>query len=295
MIYWPAFDFSYSLDMSRLLPHIAAIEAFRTAASLSLRPPQWREIPAAEGGEPALPLSAGNQQEITNEIQLRKERALLSNTGRDRAWVRQRFVPGCEPLSVEDILHMHRLVAEDTGIRYDSAGRFRREGLRVMVGTPQTGIHAGAPAEKLPHLMAQFVQLVNGRTLLSMIPAVHALVAHYFFTTIHPFDDGNGRVSRLVAAGILFWRGYSGHGYYALFNYFYHNEERYHRLVYQTQQKPCPDLTDFVAFGLEGLAVELQGINNFIKVRLQRTAEREILTPVLRERMGPRQKHNGDF
>ena len=288
MIYWPAFDFSYSLDTSKLLPHIAAIEGFRAAASLRLRPPQWREVSPGEEVEPALPLAGGNQEEITNQIQLRKERALLHNAGKDQDWVRQRFVPGSKPLSVDDILHMHRLVAESTGIRYDSAGRFREEGLRVMVGTPEIGIHAGAPWEKLPRLMNEYVQLISGRTLLSMPAAVHALVAHYFFTTIHPFDDGNGRVSRLVAAAILFGRGYNGHGFYALFNYFYHNEERYHRLVYQTQQKPCPDLTDFVAFGLEGLAAELQGINNFIKVRLQPTAEREILTPLLRDRMEAR-------
>lgn len=281
MIYWPAFDFSYSLDTSRLLPHIAAIEGFRLAASLRLRPPQWRGDPA-EKAEPALPLAGKDQQEITDQIELRKERALLNNAGKDQAWVKERFVPGSEPLGVEDILQMHRLVAEGTGIRYDSAGQFRGEGLRVMVGTPEIGIHAGAPWEKLPRLMNQYIQLINGRTLLNMPAAVHALVAHYFFTTIHPFDDGNGRVSRLVAAAILFSRGYNGHGLYALFSYFYHNQDRYQRLIYQTQQKPCPDLTDFVAFGLEGLAVELQGINNFIKVRLERTVEREVLTPALR-------------
>jgi Fic family protein len=136
----------------------------------------------------------------------------------------------------------------------------------------------------LPRLMADYIQFINSASLTSMPAAIHALVAHFFFTTIHPFEDGSGRVSRLVAAGILFRRGYRGHGFYALSNHFYENQERYHSLVYQTQQTPVFDLTRFVAFGMEGLALELRGINSFIRVKLNRAAERTILTPALRKR-----------
>jgi Fic family protein len=86
-------------------------------------------------------------------------------------------------------------------------------------------------------------------------------------------------VSRLVSAAILFQRGYNGHGFYALSNYFYENEERYHRILFGLQQEPCPDLTEFVAFGMEGLALELRGINNFIKVKVNRIATRDELPP----------------
>lgn len=287
MIYWPAFDFEYVLDISRLLPHIAAIEASRTAASLRIRPPQWQELPAPDATEPDLP-QPQDQKALNAQIQARKDRVLTSNAGKDRAWVKERFVAGSAPLSLNDILHMHRLVADETGIRYDSAGKLRTEGFKVVVGTPDVGFHVGAPPGKVPGLMARYIRFINGDDLLTMPAAVQALVAHYFFTTIHPFDDGNGRVSRLVAAALLFQRGYNGHGCYALFSYFYQNEKQYHRLIFQTQQNPRTDLTAFVSFGLEGLVGELQGINTFIKVRLQRTVEREVLTPALRRRMEAR-------
>ena len=32
-LYWPAFEFNFTLDMARLLPHMAAIEASKAAAS----------------------------------------------------------------------------------------------------------------------------------------------------------------------------------------------------------------------------------------------------------------------
>src|SRR5258708_21296346 len=45
VLYWPEFDFDFRLDIQRLLPHIAAIQAYQEAASNRVRPPQWRAQP----------------------------------------------------------------------------------------------------------------------------------------------------------------------------------------------------------------------------------------------------------
>jgi Fic family protein len=288
-LYWPAFEFTYTLDVTKLLPHMAAIETSKAASSTSVLPPPWREQPASEQRD--VPLSGPSTQEARiQQIRMRKQELLRNNASRAHAWVRQRFVPGSAPMSLEDILTMHRMIAEESGIRYANAGILRKDGQRVVVGEAGIGYHVGAPALKLPRLMDDYVQFVNSASLMSMPAAIHALVAHFFFTTIHPFEDGSGRVSRLVAAGILFRQGYRGHGFYALSSHFYENEHQYHSLVYQTQQTPVFDLTRFVAFGMEGLALELRGINSFIKMKLNRTAERTILTPALRKRAEARSR-----
>jgi Fic family protein len=282
-LYWPAFEFTYSLDATQLLPHIAAIEACKSASSTRVLPPPWRQRALPDEGQGSLSDPA-QQAARVQEIQLRKRELLLNNASRSHAWVRQRFFPGSPTLSLDDVLAMHRMVAEETGLRYNTAGALRKEGQGVVVGEDGIGYHVGAPAPRLPRLMDDYIQFINSASLNSMHPAVHALVAHFFFTTIHPFEDGSGRVSRLVAAGILFQRGYQGHGFYALSNHFYENEERYHSLIYQTQQMLVFNLTRFVAFGMEGLALELRGINSFIRVKLDRTAERTVLTPALRKK-----------
>ena len=124
--------------------------------------------------------------------------------------------------------------------------------------------------------MDRYVEFINSDNLYRFPPVLHAIVAHFFFTTIHPFDDGNGRVSRLVSAGILFQRGYNGHGFYALSNYFYQNDIKYHSLLHHCWQQPLPfDLTSFVAFGIEGLTMELQGISSFVRVKLHRSVDSE--------------------
>jgi Fic family protein len=71
------------------------------------------------------------------------------------------------------------------------------------------GVHRGAPHERLGELMDGYVNFVNHSRLLDAHPVIRALLAHFFLVTVHPFGDGNGRVSRLVEAGILFRQGYT--------------------------------------------------------------------------------------
>jgi hypothetical protein len=108
-------------------------------------------------------------------------------------------------------------------------------------------------------------------------PVISALLAHFFLVTIHPFGDGNGRVSRLVEAGILFRGGYNVHGFYGLSNYFYRNERDYKTLLQKSRTSPPFDVTAFIKFGIDGFAKELRGINNFIKAKLNRVVYRTML------------------
>lgn len=283
MLYWPEFEFRFSLDMPRLLPYIAALEAYHEAASNRVRPPQWREQSPPNEVESAPDLPA-DKEPSQKQIDIHKAQLRTRNTDRAQSWVKQRFVPGSAPVSLADILSMHSIVADESGVRYNTPGTLRHSGFIVSVGRPVVGgIHVGAPERRLPRLMEQYIQFINSENLAGLPAVIHALVAHFFFTTIHPLEDGNGRVSRLVAAGILFQRGYNGHGFYALSNYFYENDIKYHRFLHRCWQQPLPfDLTPFVAFGVEGMVLELQGIKSFIKIKLNRSADKETLVTVTR-------------
>jgi Fic family protein len=286
LLYWPEFEFSFRLDIQKLLPHMAAIEAFQNAAANRVLPSAWREQPEPPAATPAdgevSPLDLpGSPAPAPDVPDVRKLQLRMRTGGTTQAWVRERFLPGSAPLSFADILAMHRMVADETGVRYQNENGLRVHG--VMVGRREVGgLHTGAPPEKLPALMEGYVQFINSSHLRSFPPVVHALVSHFFFTTIHPLDDGNGRVSRLISAAILFQREYHGHGYYALSHYFYQNAIKYHSLLHQCWQQPLPfDLTTFVAFGMEGVALELQGISNFLKMKLDRAVERQMLPRAL--------------
>src|SRR5205085_6348343 len=128
---------------------------------------------------------------------------------------RRRFYPGSDPLTVPDILEMHRMTTQNSDVTNNIPGKFRT--FSVVVGSPEMGgVHRGAPHNKLTKLMDEYVEFVNSRKLTERHPVIRALLSHFFLVTIHPFGDGNGRVSRLVEAGILFQGGYNVHGFYGL-------------------------------------------------------------------------------
>lgn len=293
MIYWPEFNFDFRLDARPLLPHLLALEAHEEAAFSRVLPPGWRQKSASDGEDLSARDLGGEQPPWMDAITRRKVQLLLTNASPAQTWVKQRFFPGSAALSVEDILTMHRLAAEESGLRYKISGVLRTSA--VVVGSAPVGLHSGAPSERLPRLMDAYIRFVNGERMRNLPAAIQALVAHFFITTIHPFADGNGRVCRLVSAAVLFHRGYKGHGYYALSRYFYQNHARYYPLLHRCWQNPLPfDLTEFVAFGMEGLVVELRDIRHFVRVKLSRSAERTILTPALRKKLNHRLKATGN-
>jgi len=59
-------------------------------------------------------------------------------------------------------------------------------------------VHYQAPdSELIATEMEQFINWFNNET--SLDPIIKAGIAHLWFLTIHPFDDGNGRISRAIA------------------------------------------------------------------------------------------------
>lgn len=71
--------------------------------------------------------------------------------------------------------------------------------MQVVSGPMGRGqVHFQAPeADLLEEQMHQFVVWFNHK--MDIDPVVKAAIAHLWFVTIHPFDDGNGRIARTIA------------------------------------------------------------------------------------------------
>jgi cell filamentation protein, protein adenylyltransferase len=152
-------------------------------------------------------------------------------------------------------------------------------------------VHKGAPEKEVPRLMDEFVDFVNHRRQAEgHHPVIRALLSHFFLVTIHPFGDGNGRISRLLEAGILFQNGYNVHGFYGLSNYFYQHEADYKTLLQECRAQQPFDVTKFICFGLLGFAEELKGINNFIKTKLNRVVYRNMMVRAFNSKSGTRRR-----
>lgn len=288
---WRQFSFEFRLHIDDLRSDLIRIEASREAALNLVLPPDWKtqldrlnRVRAVHGttaleGNPLSEAEVGRQMDMLASPSTapgtpsRDERQVL-NAGRAQDWVRQRFAPTAASLQRSDILQMHELITEGSDETDNLPGRLRTHS--VVVGTEALGgVHRGAPPQAVSSLVDRFVEFVNSRAFMAQHPVVRALLAHFFLVTIHPFGDGNGRVSRLVEAGILYQGEYNVFGFYGLSNYFYRHGDEYKRLLQQSRHTQPFDLNAFVAFGVEGFAAELKGINNFIKTKLNRLVYRE--------------------
>lgn len=112
-------------------------------------------------------------------------------------------------------------------------------------------VHFEAPhAEKLDHEMAVFLEWFEGST--PSDPVLKAGLAHLWFVTIHPFEDGNGRIARAIAdMGLARADGMSAR-FYSLSSQIESERKDYYAEL-EHQQRATPDVTDWLIWFLNCL------------------------------------------
>jgi len=120
--------------------------------------------------------------------------------------VRSSFV---EPLSEEKLFAWHQMLMKGNRMVQVGSWRAHEEPMRVVSGPiDREKIHYEAPpSDQVPAEMKAFIKWFNvsaaGGKDVIVSPLVRSAVAHLFFETIHPFEDGNGRIGRAIAEKAL--------------------------------------------------------------------------------------------
>lgn len=130
-------------------------------------------------------------------------------------------------------------------------------------------IHFEAPSsDSVAQEMQQYINWVNTT---EIEPVIKSAIAHLWFLTIHPFDDGNGRIGRTIADMILS-DAYSGsRRYFSVSSEILHEKRKYYEILEQTQ-KGGLDITHWLEWylGLVDRAVDRS--NNVLRRTIQKAA-----------------------
>ena len=95
-------------------------------------------------------------------------------------------------------------------------------------------VHFQAPAsDRLPREMAMFLDWFNGPN--SIDPVLKAAQAHLWFVTIHPLDDGNGRIARAIADLALARSEQSPKRFYSMSAQIRQERNDYYKILERTQ------------------------------------------------------------
>jgi Fic family protein len=91
-----------------------------------------------------------------------------------------------------------------SGLRRIAAGQWRKASIDVVSGPEgKERVHfEGPPAERVPKEMAAFLAWLDDSSAGTDL-MLKAGIAHFWFVTVHPFEDGNGRIGRAIADMML--------------------------------------------------------------------------------------------
>jgi Fic family protein len=118
-------------------------------------------------------------------------------------------------------------------------------------------VHFQAPAAAcLPVEMKRFLKWFEKESELDLV--LKAGIAHLWFVTIHPFDDGNGRIARAIADFTLARSEKSAGRFYSMSAQIRIERSRYYKLL-ETTQKGGMDITPWLLWFLECLGRAFEG------------------------------------
>ena len=157
-----------------------------------------------------------------------------------------------KPLTEERLLGWHNALFQSgySGYTKIDVARYRSGGMKVVSGTfGREKIHLEAPtAERVPHEMTLFLDWLNNENHLDLV--LKSIIAHFWFVTIHPFDDGNGRIARAIMDMFLAKSDSSKIRFYSISNQIFKEHKKYNELLEKTQ-KGATDITLYLEWFLD--------------------------------------------
>ena len=179
------------------------------------------------------------------------------------------------PFTENHLKQLHQILLRFSGKDTWHRGHYKTHSNSVAA-CDETGAQIGivfqtASPFATPRLMTDLVAWVNQeREMARLHPLLIIALCVVVFLEIHPFQDGNGRLSRVLTTLLLLQAGYAYVPYSSLESVIEQNKEAYHLALRQTQgtiRTEAPNWQPWLVFFLRSLAEQVR--------RLEKKVERE--------------------
>jgi len=180
-------------------------------------------------------------------------------------------------LTENHIKQLHRDLLQFSSRDERHRGEYKKQNNHVEVFGPDGEslgiIFETATPFDTPHLMAELVKTTQGNLENGDLhPLINIALFIVVFLEIHPFQDGNGRLSRILTTLLLLRSGYAYVPYSSLESVIEQSKDAYYLALRKTQQtvrSATPDWQSWVTFFLKSLQQQ--------KARLEHKIEQERL------------------
>ena len=188
------------------------------------------------------------------------------------------------PLTAERLFGWHASMfpTGHSGINRIVTGAWRDDGrgpMRVISGPMgRERVHFEAPeAARLDREMTLFLNWFNADA--DMDDVLRAGLSHLWFVTVHPFDDGNGRIARAIADMVLARSEQSPQRFYSMSAQIRQELNGYYDILERTQ-KGTMDVTPWMDWFLGCLGRAIEGAQTALGAILQKARFWESLAAV---------------
>lgn len=174
-----------------------------------------------------------------------------------------------DPLTSDRLFNWHSALFPSgrSGMYPISVGQWRTDKkgpMQVVSGVfGNEKVHFQAPdSAKIPAEMALFLDWFNTNNTLDSV--IKAGIAHLWLLTIHPFDDGNGRIARAMTDLLMARSDTSAQRFYSLSAQIQLDRNAYYTILEKTQ-KGNLDLTEWLTWFLQTLIKALKSTDEVLK------------------------------
>ncbi len=180
-----------------------------------------------------------------------------------------------DPLTEERLFGWHAglFPTGRSGLRRIAVGEWRGESsgpMQVLSGPPgREWVHFEAPdSARLPGETKQFLDWFNEES--SMDPLLKAAISHLWFVTIHPFEDGNGRIARAIADMALARSEGQPQRFYSMSSQIQRDRNTYYREL-ERAQKADLDVSSWLTWFLNCLSEAIRVANHSLATSYERS------------------------
>ncbi len=237
-----------TVEASRILPkeeiilrYRALIDAVHSSTSIEGNPLNIKQV----------------EEVLAGKMAQASQRAILEVQNYKRAldWVEQRLQVK-KPISVADILKLHRITMDGL-LPDEKVGKFRSGQIYIVDvhGKEEKVRYVGPESKKLLNLYQELFAWIQSAED-NLHPILTAGILHYEFVSIHPFADGNGRVTRLITLFFLRKNGYGFRNVLVPDVYYLQNRPGYYQALNQAKvysKQRIADLTPWLAYFVSGI------------------------------------------
>ena len=187
------------------------------------------------------------------------------------------------PLTLERLMNWHCMLFDGVtkGFAPKHIGAFRSGPIYVIHNT-QRGteiLYEGVPAERIGSEMERLIDYINSEQESNLL--IRSAVASFWFVSIHPFDDGNGRISRAIADYILSLHSGAEFRPYNMSSAILKDKRGYYDSLNSAQVSGKSDITQWIVWYADTICASLSDAADQCRKKIHVSVIMESLDPNL--------------